>query len=132
MLKINLRVTLLGFLLLSSATLIAGPDAGRLRSLSQKVKCDCGCGDVLAECAHVDCTRRPMLKKEISDALLRGQNDDQVLQQLTAAHGTGVLVTPMFRGFDMMLWIVPALLGVSVLGGMVYRFRKIKHSAADR
>jgi len=56
MLKGNFRKALFAFLLLASAHLIADADAGRVHSLAQKVKCDCGCGDVLAECAHAEYT----------------------------------------------------------------------------
>ncbi len=132
MLKGNARKALFAFLILASTHLVAEPDAGRVHSLAQKVKCDCGCGDVLAECAHAECTRRPLLKREISDAVLHGNSDEQVLQQLVTAHGAAVLVTPMFRGFDMLLWIVPLLLGISVLGGIVYRFRKIGQTRVER
>lgn len=123
MLKVNVPAAIFGFLILTSVHLIGDSDAGRLRSLSQKIKCDCGCGDVLAECAHAECKRRPMLKKEISDAVLKGESDDEVLKHLVAVHGTTILVTPMFRGFDMALWLVPVLLGIAVLGGIAYRFR---------
>lgn len=128
----HLRTAIFGLLVVAWAYQIAHADAGRLHSLAQKVKCDCGCGDVLAECGHVECTRRPMLKKEISDAALHGGTDDQILQQLAAVHGTAVLVTPMFRGFDMMLWIVPILLAISVVGGILYRFRKVGQTEIDR
>jgi cytochrome c-type biogenesis protein CcmH/NrfF len=117
---------LCGFLVLATAHPMADTDAARLRSLSQKMKCDCGCRDVLAECAHKECTRRPKLKQEIMDGVLYGESDDQILQNMAAAHGTALLVTPMFRGFDALLWIVPTLAGILVLGLMAYRFRKVK------
>ena len=117
---------LCGFLVLASAHLMADTDAGRAHSLAQKMKCDCGCGDVLGECAHKECTRRPKLKQEITDGILYGESDEQILQHMAAAHGTALLVTPMFRGFDALLWIVPILAGTSTLGLIAYRFRKAK------
>lgn len=118
---------LFGFLILASVPLMAQTDSPRVRSISQKMKCDCGCGDVLAECAHRECTRRPKLKQEIVDGVLYGETDEQILQHMAAAHGTAVLVTPTFQGFDALLWIVPILCAVLALAVMGYRFRRVKH-----
>lgn len=117
------RISLV-LLILASVRLSAVAKEERLHSLSQQMRCDCGCGDVLAECEHVDCKRRPALMKEISDSILRGASDDQILTQMSAAHGAAILVTPMFRGFNRLLWIVPIGIAVLVLGLTAYRFRK--------
>lgn len=122
-----LAPVLFGFLAMASAHLMAGTDAERLQALSQEIKCDCGCGDVLAECAHRECTRRPKLKQEIMDGVLYGESDEQILQQMVVAHGTALLLTPTSRGFDSLLWIVPILSGTFAMGLMAYKFRKVKH-----
>lgn len=117
---------LLGFVLLASIRLLGASEADRVQSLAQKVKCDCGCGEVLGECSHRECTRRPKLKQEITDAVLYGRSDDQILQQFAAAYGTAVLVTPRFQGFDMMLWGVPIAAAILVLAIVLLKFRRTK------
>jgi cytochrome c-type biogenesis protein CcmH/NrfF len=125
------RVCLL-VVILASLALLAQPNGNRLSSLSQRMKCDCGCGDVLGECEHVDCKRRPALKKEISDSILRGNSDDQILQQMAATHGTAILVTPMFQGFNRLLWIVPVVGGILVVALTGYRIHKARPPGTER
>lgn len=108
------------------ASLYQVADSPRLRPLADKVKCDCGCSDVLSECPHKECTRTPLLKKEIADAIAHGDTDQQILEHFSANHGTAMLVTPMFQGFNMLLWIVPIVAVVLALGLVVYRFRPVK------
>jgi cytochrome c-type biogenesis protein CcmH len=131
MLNTQFRLVLFGFLFLASGRLLAHTDADRVHSLAQKLKCDCGCGEVLGECSHRECTRRPKLKQEITDAVLYGRSDDQILQQMATAHGTAVLVTPGFEGFDMLLWGVPVLAGIFVVAIFLVKFRK-RQTEPDR
>lgn len=127
-----LRHACLAILVLASLPSLAQQKGDRFRSVSQQMKCDCGCGDVLAECEHVDCKRRPALKKEISDSILRGDSDDQILADMAAAHGSAILVTPMLQGFNRMLWIVPVAIAVLVLGLTAFRVHKTEQASMDK
>ena len=40
--------------------------SARLKSVSQKLFCNCGCGEVLAECSHLECKNKTTLKQEDS------------------------------------------------------------------
>ena len=131
MLNKYFRRVLFGFMLLAASHLLANSDAERVHTLAQKLKCDCGCGEVLGECSHRECTRRPGLKQEIMDAVLYGRSDDQILQQMVAAHGPALLVTPGFQGFDMLLWGVPVLAGIVVIAIVLVKFRN-KQTAVGR
>lgn len=96
----------------------------RVRSLSDKVKCDCGCGYTLSECPHKQCTRTPVLKRELADAVTSGKSDDEILNAFAKAHGSAALLAPSFHGFNTLLWIVPVLVAVgSTVVVCVYRFR---------
>jgi len=97
-------------------------DALRLRSLAAKMLCNCGCGDVLSECSHAECKARGPLKQEIAAAIQEGKTDEQVLEAMGARHGTTILLTPPFRGFDMLLWIVP--IAGSVIAVVVFTWRR--------
>jgi cytochrome c-type biogenesis protein CcmH/NrfF len=96
-------------------------DAPRVRSLAAKMRCNCGCGDVLAECSHAECKTRDPLKQEIATALQQGKSDEQVLEGMGARYGATILLTPPFRGFDMLLWIVPIAGGVLAVGVFTWR-----------
>jgi hypothetical protein len=51
--------------MLASLALKLNGDSDRLKSLSEKIYCNsgCGCGDILAECAHVECRAKGALKR---------------------------------------------------------------------
>jgi len=87
----------------------------RVASLAAKMHCNCGCGDVLSECLHAECKARGPLKQEIAAAIEQGKTDGQILEAMRARYGATILVTPPFRGFDMLLWIVPVAAAVIVV-----------------
>lgn len=112
------RAFLFGILLASFA-LAAGDDAPRLHSLTTKVFCNCGCGEILAECSHVECKARVPLKQEIASSVLQGKTDDDILGDLEKKYGSTILAVPSFRGFNVLLWIVPiagVLISLAVVG----------------
>ena len=104
------RSILLAVVMLASLAL-AG-DSDRVESLATKLRCNCGCGDVLAECSHTKCTTKVSLKQELADATQHGQTDEQILELVGTRHGATILLTPAFRGFNTLLWIVPIALSL--------------------
>jgi cytochrome c-type biogenesis protein CcmH/NrfF len=96
-------------------------DATHVRSLAAKMLCNCGCGEVLAECSHPECKTKGALKQEIASALDQGNTDEQVLEAIGARHGASILLTPPFHGFDMFLWIVPMAGAVIAVGVFAWR-----------
>jgi cytochrome c-type biogenesis protein CcmH len=105
--------------LLIASAILASPIAAqptgspRVKAISGKVLCDCGCREVLGDCEHKACKRKPAMEKEILLAAARGESDDQILQRLAAAHGADILLTPRFDGFNSLLWIVPVTMGLA-------------------
>ena len=73
-----------------------------------------------------------MLNREISDAIFRGDTDEQILKMFAAIHGPAMLVTPVFQGFERLLWIVPSLVGSVAVVLFLYGFRKLKQNGVDR
>lgn len=88
------------------------------------MKCNCGCGDVLNECSHKECTRRPSLQKELSDQIAAGKSDETILKTLAAVHGADILLIPTFQGFNTMLWIVPISAAMLAIGATIAVQRK--------
>jgi cytochrome c-type biogenesis protein CcmH len=101
--------------------LAAGDDASRLKSLTGKVFCNCGCGEILSECSHTDCKAKASMKLEIATAVQGGGTDEAILDDLEKKYGRGVLVVPSFRGFNRLLWIVPVGFGVIATAIVVWR-----------
>jgi cytochrome c-type biogenesis protein CcmH/NrfF len=103
--------------LLAAATLVflalaLNADSPRVQSLAAKLRCSCGCGDILDECSHPKCEARASLKRELADATQQGQTDQQILEAMGARHGATILLTPAFKGFNTILWIVPIAMGL--------------------
>ena len=98
--------------MLTSLALALDGDSHRVESLAAKLLCNCGCGDVLAECSHAKCTTKGSLKRELTDATQHGQTDEQILELMGTRHGATILLTPAFRGFNTLLWIVPITLSL--------------------
>src|SRR5262249_37766821 len=94
--------TLLAAIALASAATAAGDDAPRLHSLTTKVFCSCGCGEVLSECAHPECKTRAPMSEEIAFAVRNGKTDDEILGELENHYGASILVVPRFRGFNVL------------------------------
>src|SRR3954465_4727539 len=121
--SIRVRNLLFGIVILTVACFVAGEESPRVRALSARLLCNCGCGEHLADCSHKQCERKPALREEISAAIDQGKTDDQIMDMLAEKHGKDILLAPRFRGFDTMLWLVPAL-GALVAVGFTYRLQK--------
>jgi len=119
------RRSFLAVLLLASLTFALNGESDRLKSLSRKVYCNCGCGDILAECAHAECKTKGPLKQEILSAVDGGMSDERILDLMGTKHGAAILVVPAFRGFNTLLWIVPVTVGLISIGALfVTRLRR--------
>ena len=112
----NFGGALFAILLLTSVCSATESGADRVRSISQKLKCSCGCGEILQECSHKECERKPGLQREIAAAIDQGKTDDQILDMLAKEHGDGILLAPRFSGFNTLLWLVPAVGALAAVG----------------
>ncbi len=101
-------------------------DSIRVRTLGARLFCDCRCHQVLTECSHGDCTRKPALIKEIAAGIRAGQTDDAVLSGMAAKYGSTILLVPVAAGFNALLWIVPGSVAVVVLIGFLMWWRKFR------
>lgn len=117
--KLLCRTFLVATVLASLA--LAGDDTSRLHSLTRKVFCNCGCGEILAECSHIECKARMPLKEEIASSMRQAKTDDEILAALEKKYGPLILAVPIFRGFNTLLWIVPIAGGILALAVVVWR-----------
>ena len=114
----------LAMIVLVCWSLLHAEDRARSSSISKRILCTCGCREVLSECSHRACARKPPMMQEISAAIAKGKNDQQILDQMSAEYGADILLVPSFRGFDTMLWIAPIALGFLAVGGTLIAQRR--------
>lgn len=115
------RVILVAMFLASIAA-TAGDDVARVHSLTMKVFCNCGCGEVLSECSHPDCKTRAPLKQKISSLAQSGKTDDEILGEMEKEYGSTILVVPSFRGFNVLLWAVP--IGAGIVAVVIFIWKR--------
>lgn len=108
---------------LASIAATAGDNVARAHSLTTKVFCNCGCGEVLSECSHPDCKTRGPLKQKISSLVQSGKTDDEILGAMEKEYGSTILVVPSFRGFNVLLWAVPVGAGIVAVAIFICRRR---------
>jgi cytochrome c-type biogenesis protein CcmH/NrfF len=124
--------TFLATVALASLTLSADDNASRFHSLATKVFCSCGCGEILSECSHLECKTRVPLNQEIASAVRNGRPDDEILGDLEKKYGATILLVPSFRGFNVLLWIVPIAGGLIALAVVVWRRCSFASGAQSR
>jgi cytochrome c-type biogenesis protein CcmH/NrfF len=95
----------------------AGDSASRFNKIGHEMICQCGCGQVLLECNHVNCPVSPVMINELHAQLNAGGSDTLILNWFEAKYGAIVLAAPIRGGFDNVAWIVPAaVFGLGIVG----------------
>ena len=117
---LSIRIRLLAVVMLVSLAVGFDGQSERVESLASRLRCNCGCEEILAECSHPKCESRGSLKRELADEIQKGQTDSQILEAMGARHGAAVLLTPAFKGFNTMLWIVPIVVSVIALAFVLF------------
>jgi cytochrome c-type biogenesis protein CcmH len=115
-----------------SLALALDADSHRVESLAAKLRCNCGCGDILKECSHTKCETKGSLKHELADAIQQGQTDEQILELMGTRHGATILLMPPFKGFNTTLWIVPIGLGLFGFAFVLFGRLRSKRQQIDK
>jgi cytochrome c-type biogenesis protein CcmH len=109
-------------LLLASALLLmaAADDPGgkRFERLGHAVMCQCGCGQIMAECNHVGCASSEQMRKELRAAMDRGEDDKTILAGFVTKYGPTVLSAPTNTGFNLVAWIMPVVIFIAGILGV--------------
>jgi len=91
-------------------TLFRAPAAGgsldaRVTAVGATVRCPI-CPEPIP-LNDVQTAQAVQMRQFIRDQLRQGLSEDQVRQELVARYGTGILLAPPQRGFDLLAWVVP-------------------------
>ncbi len=96
-------------------TVAVSPSAtDRARRLGERLKCMCGCNQILTECNHVGCTVSARMLQELNERVARNESDDLTLQSFVQEYGPEVTIVPKTQGFDLTAWVMP---GVALAAG---------------
>ncbi len=109
-------------LVLSLVLLPAMPalaDSTTVGDISKELICQCGCGTVLADCSHAECSSRETMAAQIEQKLAQGQSQEQILELFVAQYGEQVLAALPKRGFNLIAWVMP-FTALLFGGGIIY------------
>ena len=87
--------------------------------IAAQLMCQCGCVLVLAHCDHIECGSGVPMKALVGQKLAQGESQQEILDYFVAQYGEQVLASPVKKGFNLIVWILPfaVILGG---GGIVY------------
>ena len=109
----------------------ADTPATRFDHLGHQLVCQCGCGQILLECNHVNCPVSGPMIDSLKQQLTTDLGDTAILNTFVAKYGPVVLAAPIRGGFDDVAWIVP--IAIVVLGILliffILRIWKGRHAA---
>ncbi len=112
--------------LLSVVMLGAADGGARFSRLGHLMICECGCGQILLECNHVNCPVSAPMIQELHAQIASGASDKSIMSWFAAKYGATVMAAPLRGGFDNVAWIAPyAVFILAILGtGMLVYFWK--------
>ena len=126
-----MRVVLLAVVALVLAAPALGSNAHPTQSeLETELVCPV-CHETLDEStAPVAQDMKALIRKRIA----QGWTKQQILDEMVANFGPGVLSTPATHGFDLIAWVLPLggiLLGATALGFGALRWRAVRATASE-
>ena len=98
-----------------------------LQKIGNEVQCLCGCNAPLNECPHLECAEKAGEQAFIKAEIAAGKDETAILQDMSLKYGLQVLSTPPAHGFNLSIWILPALgllLGLGIVFVIVRRWRQ--------
>jgi len=111
---VRLAAALLAALALAAPALAASPP--NEAAIETKLVCPV-CHETLDES---NAPVAQQMKQEIRRRIAQGWTEKQILDEMVANYGPGVLSTPATHGFDLLAWLLPLggiAIGAVVLGG---------------
>ncbi len=91
------------------------------REIEEGLTCQCGCGLTVASCNHLECGFAVPVRKEIAEALARGETGERILEGYKQEYGEKVLSSPAAEGFNALAWIAPYA-AIVVAGVLMFAF----------
>lgn len=125
-------------LLCCAIALLMGADGENVRyeRLGGKIKCTCGCEQMLLKCNHVGCPNSDQMIHQLRTAVQTYSNDDDVLNFFRKSWGVTTVVEPDTHGFELWAWVLPVAalalgLALVLLTIRQWRLRPARAAQAD-
>jgi len=96
-------------------------DAERAATIARSLRCPQCAGESVAE-SNVSVARE--IRADIARRVDAGQTDDEIRVAYAALYGEAILLTPPSRGFGSLVWILPAIVGLTAAAGVGFAFRR--------
>ncbi|HKD62523.1 MAG TPA: cytochrome c-type biogenesis protein CcmH [Candidatus Acidoferrales bacterium] len=112
------------------APIARAQESAHTKELGQKLRCVCGCNQILGSCNHVGCTYSHDMMKELEDRIARNEPDDLTLQAFVQEYGPTVLSSPPAKGFNRIAWIAPVVVPLIALALLLDVVRRWKRKSA--
>jgi len=118
-----LLAVVLGVALLIGVTGTRPPHTAedRARALAESVACPVCDGQSVAES---DSEAAKGIRSQISSRISEGATDAQIRDELAAAYGEHILLTPGRTGVASLVWTLPVVALVAALAGLALTFRR--------
>jgi cytochrome c-type biogenesis protein CcmH/NrfF len=102
-------------------------------SISKALICQCGgCNFPVGTCNHEQCFSRDQMKAMAAKEIAAGKSRATIMQDFVLQYGVKVLAAPPARGFNLMVWILPALAVVTGLVLVVILVRRWRELPAEK
>ncbi len=99
------------------------------KSVGEGLTCQCGCGQTVTGCNHLECSARTEMQAQIEKEIAAGKSETTILQDFVLRYGVKVLATPPATGFNLTVWILPAACLVAGLVFVVWVTRRWRKPA---
>ena len=124
--RLNIISTFIVAALAVTSARAAGPKP-TVKSIGAGVICQCGCNFPVSTCNHEQCSSRDEMKALVEKEIAAGKNETTILQDFVLRYGVKVLATPPASGFNLWVWILPAvglIAGLTAVVEIARRWRK--------
>lgn len=112
------------FIASSSLVYAVEDDSPTLKSVSDKLVCQCGCNMILSVCNHINCPSAIPMRNEITQKLEAGIPEAEIIADFVKQYGQQVLSAPPAQGFNLNAYIIPFVLLAAGLLILIFTLRR--------
>ncbi len=95
------------------------------KAIADGLICQCGgCNFPVGTCNHEQCSSRDDMKAMAQKEIEAGKDEAAIFQDFVLRYGVKVLATPPASGFNLSIWILPAVGGVLGLAVVILLARR--------
>jgi cytochrome c-type biogenesis protein CcmH/NrfF len=130
--RLFLSIVLAATWLVTGASAHAAAPASKTTAtaIEGNLTCQCGCQQTVSGCNHEGCGSKAEMQAMAEKEVASGKDSAAILQDFVLHYGTQVLATPPPNGFNLMVWILPIVGGITGLTLVVLLVRRWRQAPA--